>query len=143
MNPKLKRKDGLYLKPVSGKGRGVFCARDIRAGEEIEVTPALILNEAATAQVDKTILCNYTFEIGRLSKALRQKKKLKNFEGASCVIMGLMTFCNHDERPNAEIIWEEKGGTVYYTLRATRKIPKNTEICTTYGEGWFDDRDRY
>jgi SET domain-containing protein len=54
--------------------------------------------------------------------------------------MGLMSYCNHSEKPNAEIVWEEKLGTVYHTLQVTRDIPKHTEICTSYGAGWFDDR---
>lgn len=139
--PRLIRESGLYLKPTRTKGRGVFCDHDLKAGDELEVTPSLILNEAATAHVDKTRLVNYTFTVGKLSKALAAKKKLKDNTQASCVIMGLMSYCNHSEAPNAEILWEETLGTVYHTLRVTRDIPKHTEICTSYGDGWFDDRE--
>jgi hypothetical protein len=65
---------------------------------------------------------------------------VKSVADSSAVIMGLMTFCNHGRKPNAEIVWEEIDGTVYYSLLATRAIPKNTEICTSYGHGWFRDR---
>lgn len=137
---RLDRKKGLYLKSAGIKGRGVFCTRPIRAGEILEVTPAVILNEKATAKVDETLLNNYTFTVGDLSAGLRARAGLKKSGKASCVIMGLITFCNHSQHPNAEVLWEERGGTLYHYLRATRDIPKNTEICTTYGEGWFDDR---
>ena len=140
-HPALDRKDGLYLKDAGHKGRGVFCRTDIRRGETLEVTPAVILNDAATDAVDKTILMNYNFIIGNISKAMRRATGVKKSRDASCVIMGLMTFCNHDERPNAEILWEELDGTLYYSLRATRAIPANTEIVTSYGSSWFSDRE--
>lgn len=140
-HPDLDRKQGLYLKHVGHKGRGVFCRSAIRRGETLEVTPAVLLNEAATVAVDKTILMNYNFIIGDISRHLRRKAGVKKSREASCVIMGLMTFCNHDEHPNAEILWEERDGTLYYSLRATRAIPANTEIVTSYGRTWFSDRE--
>ena len=139
-NPNLERKKGLYLKHVGHKGRGVFSRTAIKRGEVLEMTPAVILNNAATKLTDKTILNNYDFIIGNISKAMRKAAGVKDVRDASCVIMGLMTFCNHDEEPNAEILWEEIDGTLYYSLHATRAIPKNTEICTTYGSTWFKDR---
>jgi hypothetical protein len=138
--PILDRKKGLYLKHVGIKGRGVFCRTPIKRGEVLEVTPAVILNERATDVVDGTILMNYNFIIGNISKPMRLKAEVKKSRAASSVIFGIMTFCNHDERPNAEILWEEKDGTLYYTLQATRAIPADTEICTTYGSSWFSDR---
>lgn len=135
------RKEGLYLKHTGSiKGRGVFCTQAIRKGDVIEVTPALLLNEQETETVDETHLVNYTFVTGKLSAPVRKKAGIKNADHASSVLMGIMTFCNHDEHPNAEIHWEEEDGTVYYVLIATRDIKKNTEICTTYGDGWFEDR---
>ncbi|MDY0008781.1 MAG: SET domain-containing protein-lysine N-methyltransferase [Bdellovibrionales bacterium] len=137
----LMRKEGLYLKHTGSiKGRGVFCTKPIKKGEELEVTPALLLNETETSTIDQTHLVNYTFITGDISAQLRKKSGIKNPDHASSVLFGIMTFCNHDEKPNAAIEWEEEDGTVFFTLRATRAIPKNTEICTTYGEGWFDDR---
>ena len=137
----LERKAGLYLKHTTAlKGRGVFCTRAIKAGEELEATPALPLTEAETENAEKTILRDYVFTIGKITKKLQQKLKIKDTEAASCVIMGVATFCNHDEQPNAEIVWEERNGTLYHVLTATKSIPKNTEICTSYGEGWFNDR---
>lgn len=138
--PALDRKKGLYLDDAGIKGRGVFCRSAIRAKEVLEVTPAIVLNEAATRHADKTILQNYTFMVGQVSRTQRRVARLKDTENASCVVMGIMAFCNHSEEPNAEILWEEKDGTLYYILQATRPIPKHTEICTSYGEDWFGDR---
>lgn len=140
--PSLDRKKGLYLKHVGAKGRGVFCRTAIKPGEVLEIAPAVILNQSATRHADKTILLNYTFMVGNVSKSQRHRARLKKTGKASCVIMGIMSFCNHGERPNAEILWEERAGTLYYILEATKPIPKNTEICTVYGENWFEDREK-
>ncbi|MBI3441962.1 MAG: SET domain-containing protein-lysine N-methyltransferase [Proteobacteria bacterium] len=137
---KLDRKKGLYLRKTGAKGRGVYCTHSIAAGEVLEVTPAIILNEAATRHVDKTVLVNYTFITGKISRSLRRSACLKRTGLSSSLVMGIASFCNHSENPNAEVEWEERNGTLYYILTATRRIPKNTEICTTYGATWFDDR---
>ncbi len=137
---KLTRKNGLYLKDAGHKGRGVFCTSDIKKGEIFEITPTLILNESGTEHVDNTILANYIFKIGGISKKIRKRKHIKNIKDCSGVIMGIISFCNHSEDPNAEVEWEEHAGTLYHQVRALRRIPKNTEICTTYGDGWFEDR---
>jgi SET domain-containing protein len=136
----LERKAGLYLKDTLDKGRGVFCTTDIKKGETLEITPALILNEKATDRINKTLLLNYVFSIGKISKHLLKKKTIRNTAGASCIVMGIGSFCNHSEKPNAEIVWEEENKTLYYSLQATKAIPKGTEICTSYGDIWFDDR---
>ena len=140
-HPKLNRKKGLYLKDTKTvKGRGVFCVDDIRKGEILEVTPAILLNEVETKHVDKTRLLNYTFTTGNVSKKMRKEFKMRNKGKACCVIMGIASYCNHSEEPNAEVLYEEKMGTLYHYLQATKRIPKHTEICTSYGSGWFDDR---
>lgn len=138
--PRLARKDGLYLADAGAKGRGVFCDRPIRRGETLEVTPALLLNEDATAHVDNTVLVDYTFATGALSAGLRKKAGVRRSSDVSCVVYGVLTFCNHDEANNAEIQWEEHDGTLYYHLVATRDIKPHTEICTTYGDDWFAER---
>lgn len=139
-HPELVRRKGLYLKRVPRKGRGVFCRTAIRKGETIEVTPSVVLNDAATTHADKTLLQNYTFVVGDVSSAQKKRAGIKKTDMSSSVVFGILTFCNHGEVPNAEILWEEHGDTLYYILKATRDIPKNTEICTTYGPGWFADR---
>lgn len=137
---KLDRKPGLYLNDAGHKGRGVFCMTDIRKGEVLEVTPTIILNEAATEHVDPTILSNYTFQLGAISKRQRKETGVKDISKCSGVIMGIISYFNHTEEPNAEVEWQEEDGTLYHLVRALRKIPKHTEICTSYGEGWLEER---
>ncbi len=134
------RKNGLYLKDTDGKGHGVFCKTTIRRGEVLEVTPAIILNEKDTDHADKTILHNYTFDVGNISRTMQRQAHMKRADDSSIVIMGVASFCNHARNPNAEILWEENDGRLFYSLKATRNIPAKTEICTSYGKGWFKDR---
>lgn len=137
---KLDRRKGLYLKDTKHKGRGMFCVDDIKSGEVLEITPAIPLREKETDQVDNTILVDYTFSMPGLSKKMRERARIKKASQASGVVMGIVSFCNHSEEPNADVLYEERGGTLYYILKAIKRIPKNTEICTSYGGGWFDDR---
>ena len=37
-------------------------------------------------------------------------------------------------------VWPYFGEYTTGCLKATKDIPKHTEICTTYGDGWFDER---
>lgn len=137
----LNRKSGLYLKDTGAKGRGVFCTTAIKKGEQLEVTPALLMGDAATDHIDKTLLMNYAFSTGKISADARKLAQLKKSEYSCAIVMGIQSFCNHSESPNAEISWEEEDGSVYYVLEATKAIPAHTEICTSYGDDWLKDRD--
>ena len=138
--PSLNRKPGLYIAPAGKKGRGLYCRNAIKKGEILEVTPALILNDKDTVNAEPTIINDYTFVIGDLKKTTLKRANINKAADSSAIVMGILAYCNHDEKPNAEIIWDEQGTTLYYMLRATANIKKNTEICTSYGEGWFEDR---
>lgn len=137
---KLDRKKGIYLKHTAAKGRGVFCVSDIEEGEIIEMSPAILLDEKETAHADKTILYDYKFKISTFSNSQRVLFHVEDPKKSCCIVMGVMSFCNHSENPNADIFWEEDEGSIYHFLEATRGIPKNTEICTNYGRGWFAKR---
>lgn len=137
----LDRKPGLYLKHVEGKGRGLFCMYPIREGEELEVTPAMILNETASQHTEPTILRDYVFKIGDVSEEFLDDNDVSDADETTCVVMGIASYCNDDVNYNAEVVYQEEDGTLYYTLQATRDIPPHTEICTSYGESWFEDRD--
>lgn len=137
----LDRKPGLYLRHTDKKGRGLFCMYPIKAGEELEVTPAIILNEVATPNVEPTILRDYVFKIGDVSDDMLHDNTVGNADETSCVVMGIASYCNDDVDYNAEVVYEEHDGTLYYTLQAVKDIPPHTEICTSYGDNWFQDRD--
>lgn len=137
----LSRKPGLYLRDTEKKGRGLFCMYPIKAGEELEVTPAIILNEVATNHTEPTILRDYVFKIGDVSEEMLEENNVNDADETSCVVMGIASYCNDDVNYNAEVVYEEFDGTLYYTLQAVKDIPAHTEICTSYGESWFDDRE--
>lgn len=138
----LDRKPGLYLKHTDTRGRGVFCLTDIKKGETLETTPALILNEEDSAQIESTYLQSYVFKIGDISEELKAACGIDAVDDATCVVMGVGSYCNHSDTPNAQILWEETDGSLLYSLEAIDDIPAGTEIRTTYGETWFSDRDK-
>jgi tRNA-specific adenosine deaminase 3 len=136
----LDRRSGLYLKHVEGKGRGLFCVDPIAEGEELETTPAIILNKDDNAAIEETILNNYAFTTGNISKKIKEPLGIKKLSDTSCIVMGIASYCNHDQDHNAEVVWEENDSSLYYVLRAVKDIPAHTEICTTYGDDWFENR---
>lgn len=134
------RKAGLYLRDTGPKGRGLFCRYPIHEGEEIEVTPALILNEVDALRSEETLLRDYVFRLGDVSEEFLRQHDINDPDEANCVVMGIASYCNDAADYNAEVVYEEIDGTLYYTLQATKDIPAGTEICTSYGENWFEDR---
>ncbi len=134
------RKDGLYFIPVTGKGLGVFCEHDLKAGDTIEVAPVFIFNEQDTAAVEKTIVADYYFSAQNLPEDYLRRLGIVDAKKASCMAMGVMSYCNHMVEPNAEAekIFEHQA--VYYKLSARKDIPAHAEICINYGLSWMTMR---
>lgn len=133
----LNRIDGLYLLDIPSKGRGVFCKRDIKQGEIIEIAPSVVLDRK---EIEDISLAHYAFETDNLSKSLMASLKVKKPEETACIILGITSICNHSNNPNAS--WDDINElyTVYFKLEAMVDIPKNTEICVSYGDDWFNVR---
>ncbi len=134
------RKDGLYFNPVTGKGLGVFCEHDIVKGETIEVAPVFMFNEQDSAAVEKTIVADYYFSAQNMPEDYLRRLGIHDAKKASCMAMGVVSYCNHMVEPNAqaEKIFEHQA--VYYRLSARHDIPAHTEICINYGLSWMTMR---
>lgn len=106
-----------------GKGRGVFAARDIEAGEIIERSPVIVIPEKQKPDLRKTILNVYVFRWG-------EKKKDR------AVVLGLGTLINHSYNPNAfyRAVLEE----MCMEFIALKDIREGEEITITYARVWFD-----
>ena len=63
----LYRKEGLYLKYLKNKGRGLFCKYDINANEIIEVTPLFIFNKDKQSFIQDSFLRDYVFKALEIS----------------------------------------------------------------------------
>lgn len=111
------------IRQIRGKGRGVVATTDIPARTEIVTCPVIVYNDTDAGRISKTRLGDYNFRFGE-----RQNR--------ACIILGVISLCNHAEEPNAEIACDEEGLTT--TLVATRDIPAGEEICIRYRRPlWF------
>ena len=131
---------GLYLQNLPAKGRGVFCAEDVKAGDVLEVAPLLIFNESDTAQFANTLVHDYYFTTSTLPQEMTARAGVKDAQKGSFLVMGISSFCNHLLDPNAKASTAGEYSTVFYKLTALKDIPKDTEICINYGISWFAAR---
>ena len=105
------------------KGRGLIATTDIPARAEIVTCPVIVYNDTDAGRISKTRLGDYNFRFGE-----RQNR--------ACIILGVISLCNHAEEPNAEIVCDEEALMV--TLVASRPIAAGEEICIKYRRPlWF------
>jgi SET domain-containing protein len=111
----LTQSDMIEVKRVTGKGRGVFARRRIRAGEVIERVPVLVFPIAALDDaMDGPGLDAYCFLWSRSTVALA---------------LGYGSLYNHSYRPNATYDDEGRRTKVF---KALRDIPAGEEITVNY-----------
>ena len=108
---------------IRGKGRGVVATRDVPKGTEIVTCPVIVYDWADTGRIEKTRLGDYNFRFGDRSQR-------------SCIVLGVISLCNHSDSPNAELVCREDDETM--TLVASRPIAAGEEICIRYRRPlWF------
>ena len=115
---------GVYaIRQFKRKGRGLLATRAIAAGAEIVTCPVIVYDDADAGRISKTRLGDYNFRFGE-----RQNR--------ACIILGVISLCNHASEPNAEIVCHE--AELMATLRAIREIAEGEEICIRYRRPlWF------
>lgn len=136
-------RSGLYLEKVHGKGRGLFCVDDIKAGEIIERVPVYIVTEPERESAMQTRVFDYVFSVHKLPEAALRRAGIVDLDKAAVFVPGAMSFCNHMRLPNAHEYAEDDGQTSYFVLEAQKDIPKATEITVDYGIGWLTKQRHY
>ncbi|MDE1151475.1 MAG: SET domain-containing protein-lysine N-methyltransferase [Micavibrio sp.] len=131
------RRNELFIDTVAGKGRGVFCYEDIKKGELIEVAPVMVFPEKDSATLYSTLFGDYCFSALMLPEGAAARAGILKPEDGACFVMGTAAFCNHLSQPNAEYELVNDWHTTFFILTAAKDIPKETEICITYGPTWF------
>lgn len=106
----------LYLKNVTGKGRGVFSEQPILAGSIIEKAPAIPVPADQQEYVSATILNNYVYEWDEKSTV--------------AVAGGYGSFYNHSYTPNA--LYEVKTRLKEIWIVAVKDIAADAEITINY-----------
>lgn len=107
----------LQTRAVTGKGRGVFSAVEVFAGELIESAELVIVPESQCKAVEGTVLGRYMFMWGPDSK-----------DGA--IALGFGSLYNHSETPNADHFMDLEHNLI--TFVANRDIPCGEEITINY-----------
>lgn len=128
---------GLYLKLLAGKGRGVFCREDIKAGETIEICPVLVLDDAQGTAARESRLYSYIFTASSLPSATALRAGIKDFSDGALFALGLVSYYNHLHVPNATEDLVLGARSCHFRLSAVKDIAAGTEICIDYGLGWL------
>lgn len=118
---------GLQLRKVGRKGRGVFAAGPIGAGELLETVPTVELNRHDTETIIGTTVDDYYFA------------HPADPEGG-LLVLGLSSLLNHSDAPNAETTARHEEGVGWLIeLRALRDIGAGEELTRRYAcELWFE-----
>ncbi len=109
--------EGLYIRNVEGRGRGVFCEKAIAPDELIESCPVLILEAEDFALVTATFLGQYCFFWDKDN-------------GIICIAMGFASIYNHSYPSNADYAMDHETGTM--DIFAVRPIAPGEEITINY-----------
>jgi uncharacterized protein len=117
----------LALGAVGRKGRGVFAAAPITAGELLETAPTVDLDRHDTDTVVGTTFDNYYF-----AHPADPERGL--------LVFGLCSLINHADQPNAETTPRHMDGVGWMLeLRALRAIAPGEELTRRYAcELWFE-----
>ena len=111
------------IRHLKNKGRGLVATEQIAEGAQIVTCPVIVYDDADAGRISKTRLGDYNFRFGE-----RQNR--------ACLVLGVISLCNHAEEPNAEIVCDEEEQMV--TLVALRAIAEGEEICIRYRRPlWF------
>lgn len=114
----------LEVRAVGRKGRGIFAAAPIRAGEVIEAAP--------TAEIAEDIVPGSPFDDYPFAHPEDPARGL--------IVFGLASLMNHSDQPNTETSTRRDDGIGWIVeTRATRDIAPGEEVTRRYAcELWFD-----
>lgn len=116
----------IVIAMTADRGRGVFAARDIEAGEVIEQCPMIVVDAADAPAVCETVLGQYAYGWD---------------DGAVAIALGYGSLYNHATEPNA--FYEEGDDPATMVVRANRWIGAGEEVLIDYTGGgvqelWFE-----
>lgn len=111
------------IRRITGKGRGLVATQHVPPGTEIVTCPVIVYDSTDAGRIGKTRLGDYNFRFGDHAQR-------------SCIALGVISLCNHDDAPNAELVCREDEEAM--TLVALRPIAAGEEICIKYRRPlWF------
>jgi len=111
---------------IPNKGRGIRAAKSIKKGELIEASPTCSFPSEQRKIIDNTSLFDYYFV--RNAEYQDTEKQATGY-----MVFGLASLCNHTDKPNAIVEWDENDTTgVWAHLIALEDIQTGEEIMISY-----------
>ena len=115
----------LKIKKIAGKGRGTVANRAITKGELIEAAPVCTFPPEQRMVLSETALSEYYF--------VRPSEYRVKGKRADCyIVFGISSFCNHSDKPNAEVRWISNDLGLWAHLTALRDIRSGEEVTIFY-----------
>lgn len=105
------------VRPVNGKGRGVFAETDIAAGRLIETAEVIVVPTLQIAALEATSLGDYYFKWGEDSRA-------------GAIALGCASLYNHSYQPNTRYVKHMDCGIIEFF--ALQDIKCGEEITINY-----------
>ncbi|MER9032756.1 SET domain-containing protein-lysine N-methyltransferase [Mesorhizobium sp. M0674] len=118
------RSNALYVKKLTGKGRGLFANIPFKVGDLIERAPTWVFNDQEAGLIDRTGILEYYF--------VRFDKDATIDPIARYVVFGLASLVNHSLRPNAKTVWTDEESGAWASIVAIRDIKVGEEITQKY-----------
>jgi|AP12_2_1047962.scaffolds.fasta_scaffold146351_1 uncharacterized protein len=124
----------VYLADTStGRGRGVFAGRDFRAGEVVEIAPAIVLESADTLLLRQTLLRTYDFDWQVLAKTS---------DLTTAIVAGYGGIYNHADPASLRYHADPVAMTLIF--RAVHDVDEDQELTINYnarggGHVWHDN----
>lgn len=110
-----------------GAGRGLFAARDIKKGEDLEVV-GVTVEMGSPADVCTSYADAYKFAADYSDSYTRHIIPMG--------YAGIVNHANDEKDKNVDIKYVQKKGVVVCVYRFLRDVSKGEEVLGDYGEGW-------
>ena len=123
----LQRHPALYVAASPARGRGVFTAEALAAGDVVEVCPVIVCPTTDYERVHASLLHDYYFTWEP--------------EGATAIALGYGSLYNHADAPNCEYAMDIDAQTL--TVSALKDVAAGEELTFDYTDGvdrstlWF------
>ena len=120
------RNNMVFLKQITGKGRGVMAAIDLAAHTLIETAPVIVMEAKDRQLLDQTLLHDYIFEWGETKTQC-------------CMALGLVPMYNHSNESNCEYFMNYEDETI--DVKAMQDVKAGEELTINYNGNWNDQSD--
>ena len=114
----------LYPAGTSAKGRGVFTNVPLLPDTVVEASPVIVMDAAARALLDRTLMHDYIFEWQPEGQQL------------CCVALGYLSLYNHSYSSNCEYFMDYPTHTMM--IKTMRHIDAGEELTINYNGDWDD-----